>query len=257
MAQCIRHKLFAPVSGDFPVFGVLVIRCTSSGVAALSVRSSAAQIVEVLSDTGAVLQTINLQASESTNTTISQDCTGYEFIDVRFSNSEAVTRLVGMVTSPADASAAYDLLLGDIIDATGITVISGIKNLRIVDVEPNFAHLSTLTPGNNSYIDVSKLGKCVELVTFIATSSLTGCDIFGEVQTMIEQMCANGRNTGTFGTFRMNLTGHRCTWGGAAFAAGLTLSIAFSGTGASVTVTAGSLPAGAKTSYNKSTGVWS
>ena len=27
--------------------------------------------------------------------------------------------------------------------------------------------------------------------------------------------------------------------------------------GASVTVTAGSLPAGAKTSYNKSTGVWS
>ena len=253
MAKCIIRRLLANIEGNLPVFGKIVIRCTSTGNVALSLRSLVDQQVRVLSDEGVVLQTISLTGSTSVNTTIQQNCSGLEYCDIEIPDALSLARCVGMVTTPAASTAEYRIIMGNVIDANFLTVLSTIGGLVINSSEPNWNVMTYLAPGDNSIIDFSLLGKLKAITQITCASTRIDCDFYGELRTMYEKMCIY-REAGTFNLI-MNTSNQRCTWGGNVPTAGYTLSAVFSSSGVVVTRTAGTFPIESAT-YNKTTGIW-
>lgn len=259
MENCIIKNLIASVPGDMPVLGKIVIRCKSTGTIAISTRVTTAQDVQFINPSGGIINTVTVNPGGNVN--ISQDASLYEYVDVVFSDKYLVERISCLTTNPGSSDAQYELISGEINYIQNINVVNVLAELFL----DNDVHLPALTNMGFSRPSISgeaqgiqnivRFSNCVNLVA-LTCGSTAGTVIFGgDIKTFFENMCNNGRTSGTL-EIRINRPSN-FMWGQTPnVSTSFTISVAFSNTGCDLTKTAGTFLFDS-ISYNKTTGVWS
>lgn len=259
MENCIVETLIASVPGDMPVLGKLVIRCKSTGTVAISTRVTVAQDIQFISPSGSVIKTVTVNPGSNVN--VSQDASSYDYIDVVFRNKYAVERISCLGTSPASADARYELVSGDINYMQNIDVCGGFAEMFLdnVIVLPSLTVLTFGYPSISGSVqgiqNIARFSDCLNMTTLVCGSTAGAVFFSGDIKKFFEDMCKNGRTSGTL-LIKINKSSS-FMWGQTPTAASsFAIEITFSGTGCALTKTAGTFLFDS-ISYNKTTGEWS
>lgn len=257
MGNCYLTKLIGVVNNDnLEVLGQIIIRATSTGTVSISFNTNEAQTVLVKTPAGYTLQTVDVPANGN-NVNITQDCSSYDYVDYVIPNKYAVTRCVGMTSSPASSDAQYNIVVGSPNYMDYITSYVLGYTFSATPIEMSSVTVFSTATGTVNIDDITCLSKMLALTTFTNTSVSKGI-IKGDLKALIENWCKNGRVSGTI-KMTLNKTINDLYWGETrlyVLSDIRSLSVTFSSTGCVVTKTAGSMPFTSTATYIKATDEW-